>query len=107
MTKTVTASADQPFARLADELAELGFEAERYSTPGPRQYRAPDSPLRVTIDDSLRPPRATFSPGDDEGPDWQIDLRGDVPDPAQVMALYTALHPDDTAEAARAATATT
>lgn len=94
-----------PFAALAEELAELGFETEHYDTPGPRQYTATDSPLHITIDDSQRPPRAVLASGE-PGPAWHIELRGDVPDGAQVMTLYAALHPHDTAAAAHAATGT-
>jgi hypothetical protein len=36
-----------------------------------------------------------------------MELRGQVPDEAQVMTLYAALHPHDAAEAARAAAAAT
>ena len=104
MTQTLAAPGEKaPFAALTEELAELGFDTDHYTTPGPRQYTAPDSNLRVTVDDSLRPPRAVLTAGDD-GPAWQIELRGNVPDEAQVMTLYAALHPHNTAEAARAAT---
>ena len=72
MTQTVAAPGNKaPFAALAEELAELGFDTEHYTTPGPRQYAAPDSTLLVTVDDSLRPPRALLTTGKD-GPAWQI-----------------------------------
>jgi hypothetical protein len=106
MTRTQhTLSGTAPFAALAEELAELGFETGHYDTPGPRQYTATDSPMQITIDDSRRPPRAVLASGED-GPAWHIELRGDVPDGAQVMTLYAALHPDNIAAAARAATGT-
>jgi hypothetical protein len=98
-------SADRaPFARLADELAELGFDADTYATAGPRSFAAPDSTLGVVIDDSTRPPRAVLTSGEGE-PAWEITLRGEVPDPTALLVLYAALHPHDLTAATQAATA--
>ena len=93
----------RPFARLADELSELGFDGDD-TAAGPREFAATDSDLTAVVDDSARPPRAVLTNRDGE-PDWEIALVGDVPDPTPVMVLYAALNPHDPAAAAAAATA--
>jgi len=101
MTDTQPALDRPPFAALVAELAELGFDTEPHASPGPRQFAAPDSTLTVTVDDSQRPPRAVLTSGENE-PAWEITLRGEVPDAAQLVTLYAALHPQDAAAASHA-----
>ncbi len=94
-----------PFARLTDELAELGFDGAVNDLTGFTTFTATDSPVRVALDDSGRPSRAVFvrDCGGEEG--WEITFTAAMPEPAQLVVLYAALNADDPATATRAAAA--
>jgi hypothetical protein len=104
---TGTESTDQnpAFARLAEELTELGYEP----SDGPASavtYTATDDSAAVALYPATEPPRAVLTNSSpDGGSDWEITFTGATPPATQLVILYAALNTADPADGLIAATA--
>jgi hypothetical protein len=107
MTDTVEPTdppdAESDFARLAEELAELGFEPH---DAGPAvTYTATDSTVTIAIDRSVRPHHAVVTNPNGHGPGWQIGCTATTPAEVQLVILYAALNATDITVGLNAVTA--
>ena len=92
------------FARLADELSELGFEANADDETGTLTYTATDSTTEIMLDPAGEPRRAVLAKTNVDGTgDWEITFTAATPEGTQLVILYAALHPDHSAEGIEAA----
>ncbi len=90
------------FARLIDELHELGFERSLAPhRPGNAVYTATDSPVTFTIAADPPDPHVQVR-GRREADSWQLAWTAQTPDTVALIAVYAVLN-DDPATALHAA----
>jgi len=93
------------FARLEDELAELGFEPSADSLPGHTVYTATDSQVLVTVTDEPGRAHVQLTVRCGSATAWGLDWTTRMPHVKQLVALYLALNDDPVAAIDAAAAA--